>query len=291
MLGGRLEGCHHLALQGDVDRDALALVAVLGLDSHWHAHFQCRSPGVVHVTDGAAHGHRHTGGAQQFFGQVLVLRNRLGHRAGGVQLGGLDAPLAGSPAKLHQAALGQAAVRNTARHGGVHNRAGAGPHALVLVQLAQLRQGVVHVKAAVVQGGMHQRLRQRHGQLAHGLFAVFDHHLVGAGLQCHGGVAEGHRATGSRLQSQCGQCQHMRQRHRDHLSALGGLPQCTQAGEQGTQLHFKAGQAAQAASVGLAGHDGFQRRVAAPEVGAAQGPDAGNFHYMWHAVIHSAIHS
>ena len=77
----------------DVDGDAFALVAVLRFDDHRQADLQRGRPGVVGVGHGPAHGHRHTGRTQQFFGQVFVLRNRFGHRTGGIHLGSLNAAL------------------------------------------------------------------------------------------------------------------------------------------------------------------------------------------------------
>ena len=140
MLGGGAVGDVDVVAGGDVDRHALALVAVLRLEHHWQAELQGGGPGVVRVGHGAAQRHRHTGGAQQFFRQILVLRDGLGDGAGAVQLGGLDAALARAPAELHHAALGQTPKWNAARHGGFDNRAGARPHALVFIEIAQLGQ-------------------------------------------------------------------------------------------------------------------------------------------------------
>ena len=77
----------------DVDRHALALVAVLRLDDHRQANFQRHRPAFVGRGHRTTQRHRHAGGVQQALGQVFVLRNRLGDGAGGINLGGLDAPL------------------------------------------------------------------------------------------------------------------------------------------------------------------------------------------------------
>ncbi len=92
MAGG--VGLFQLLAGGDVDRHALALVAVLGFDHHGQAHFQRHGPGIVHVLDRAAQGHGHPGGVQQALGQVFVLGNGFGHGAGLIDFGCLE--LAGS---------------------------------------------------------------------------------------------------------------------------------------------------------------------------------------------------
>ena len=160
MLSGGAVGHVDLRSGGDVDRHALALVAVLRLEHHWHANFLRGRPGIVRAGGGPAMRHRHTGGAQQFFCQVFVLGNRFGHGAGGVKLGCLNAALARTPAKLHQAATGQAPVRNAARHGSIDDGAGAGPQALVFIKLTQAGNGSLQVKCAVLQSGMRQGLGQ-----------------------------------------------------------------------------------------------------------------------------------
>ena len=174
------------------------------LDSNRHTHFQRGSPSVGDITDRTAHGHRHTRCAQQFFGQVFVLGDRLGHCAGGVQLGGLNTALAGAPAKLHHAAAGQATVGNTARNSRVHNGTGTGPQTLVFIQFAQLGHSVFGVKTTVVQGRVNQRLRQCHGQVPHRFFGVFDDNLVDGGLRRDRRVAERDGASRRSLQLQRG---------------------------------------------------------------------------------------
>ncbi len=90
---------------------------------------------------GRPHGHGHARGMQEALGQVFVLCDRFGNGAGGVGFCGLNAPLFRAPAKLNQAAIGQAAYRNAACHGRVHNRAGGRPQANVFVEFVQLRNG------------------------------------------------------------------------------------------------------------------------------------------------------
>jgi hypothetical protein len=66
-----------------------------------------------------------------------------------------------APAELHQAAVGQAAVGDAARDRGVHDRAGAGAEADVLVEFAQARQRAVEVEGRVVQRGAQSCSRAR----------------------------------------------------------------------------------------------------------------------------------
>ena len=63
----------------------------------------------------------------------------------------------------------------------------------------------------------------------------------------------------------------MRQRNR---AGGAGVAQHADVGEQRTQARLEIGQVIDGALIGRAGDDGFQRGAAAPEVGAAQGPDA-----------------
>ena len=136
MFGGGAKGDIEVCARRDIDRHALALVAVLRLEHDRQADFQRCGPRVVRVAGGSAMRHGNAGRTQQFFGQVFVLGDGFGHGAGGIDFGGLDAALARAPAKLHHAAFGQAAKGNVARHGGFDNRAGARPHALVFIQVA-----------------------------------------------------------------------------------------------------------------------------------------------------------
>ena len=157
--GGGEAGVELLA-GGDVDRHALALVAVLRLDHHRQADFQGGGPGIVRIGDAATLRHRHAGGVQQLLGQLLVLRDRFGNRAGGV------------------------------------DRTGRWAQAHVLVQVAQLFQDGGQVERRVVAGAVDQALRQFQRQAADVFLAVLDHHLVDAGFQRRGGAAEGDRAAG-----------------------------------------------------------------------------------------------
>jgi hypothetical protein len=206
-----------------------------------------------------------------------VLRDRFGHRAGGVDLGGPDAPLARAPAQLHQAARGEAAVGDVARHGGVDDAAGARAQADVLVERAQAGDGGLDVEALgrARADRREQLARQLEGQPAHDFLAVLGHHLEHAGLQRGGGAAEGHRAAGLRLQGQHHVFQHMGQRQA--LLRVARL-QGAHGGKKFAQPPFEARQGIEVELLRFAGHDGLDAGVAAPEVGAAQGADAGDVH-------------
>ncbi|MCY1233070.1 hypothetical protein D9M72_455890 [compost metagenome] len=207
---------------------------------------------------------------QQGLGQVLVLRDRFGHGAGAVGLGGLDAALLAAPAKLHHRALRQAPVGNAARHGGVDDGAGARPQAHVLVQLAQAVQRVGEVERGVVARGAAQGLGQLERKPADFFLAVLHDHLVGAGLDRLRGAAEGDRAAGGGLQAQRRHFQHVGQRQLARFLVRAQRPDLR---ETGAQPVFKAGQRRQHVGGILAGHDRLDGGVAAPQVRAPQGPD------------------
>ena len=273
-------GCHavgHVELfaRGDVDGDALALVAVLRLDHDGQADLQRHGPGFVDAGHRPAIRHRHTGGEQQLLGEVLVLRDRLGHRAGDINLGSLDATLSRTPAELHQAALGEAAVRNAARGRGIHDGTGARAEAHVFVGVAQTTDGGIHIKRMVAHGGLEQRLRQRKRLTPDLFFAVFDDHLVHARLDRGRGAAVGHRAAGLRLQRQRQRLEQVRDRLRlllaRHQQRADGRKQTAHPG-------FDAGDERQGALGRRTLHHRLDGGVAAPEVGATQGPDAGHVH-------------
>jgi hypothetical protein len=268
---GRLEGRVQVLARDDIDGHALALVAVLRLDHHRQADLLRHGPGIVGVAHRPAAGHRHAGGLQQGLGQVLVLGDGFGHGAGGVDLGGLDAALPGTPAELHQAAFGEATVGNAARDGGVDDRAGGRTQPQVLVDLAQAVHGRGRIEAALGSGcGGDQLVRQFQCQAADFFLAVLDHHLVGPGFAGGRGAAVGHRAAGLCLQRQRREFQHLGHRQRALVDGPG-LGQCR---EQRAQARREGRQAADVALVRFAAHDGFDGRVPAPQVGPAQRADA-----------------
>jgi hypothetical protein len=105
----------------------------------------------------------------------------------------------------------------------------------------------------------------------HLLFGVFDHHLEDALLEGLGGAAEGHRTTRTGLQAEGG-----------HLEGVGDGDGAQMAlgfkkahlGEQIAQARLVAGHGVDIALGRGAGHDGLDRGVPAPQIGAAQSPDA-----------------
>ena len=89
----------------------------------------------------------------------------LGNGAGAVGFSSLDSSLFGTPAKLHQAAIGQAADRDAPGHSRIDNRPGGGPQAHVLVQLVQLGNGPFQIKTCALNGGLAKLLGQFEGGL------------------------------------------------------------------------------------------------------------------------------
>ena len=270
-LGGIVEGGFYFFAGADVDRDALALIAVARFDHHGCANGLCGDPGIVGVQHGAALWHRHASGMQQLFGQVFVLCNGFGDGAARIGLRGLDAALFAAPAKLNHAAFGEAAIRDASHQCGVHDGAGGWAQSDVFVQCAQLGQGCIHVERGVVPRGLAQCLRQLQGQAAHVFFGVLDHHLIHARFGGQGGAAECHRAAGCNLHVQGGVLYGVG--HAQN-GALLGCAQLAQAWEKMAQALLKIGHFGQVALLALALDHGFDGGVASPQVWAAQGADA-----------------
>nr|GEU28368.1 hypothetical protein [Tanacetum cinerariifolium] len=259
----------------DVDGDALALVAVLGFDHHRQADVLRRLPGVRLVFHGAAVRHRHAGCVQQLLGQFLVLGDRFADGAGAVHFGGLDAALFGTPAEHHHAAFGEAADRDIARDGGADDGAGARPQAHVFIEVAQFGQGRGQVERRIGQRGVDQLFGQRDGQAADGFFRILHHGLVDAVFQRGAGAAEGDRAAGLRLQAQGRRFQHAGQRHG---GVVARVFQCADGREARMQALLETGQLRDGAFFGRARNDHLHCGVVTPEIGAAKGAGAYDFH-------------
>ena len=209
------------------------------------------------------------------------MANGFSDSAGRIDLSRLDAALPGTPAKLHQAAAGEAAKRNVARHGGIDDGAGARAQALVFVQLSQVGNGGFGIEVALAQRGVDEALGIFKGLPAHRFLAVFHDHLVHAGIDRGGGAGKGHRAAGLGLQGQRCRLQHMGER--DIAAAAFGV-QHADGRKQGPQPGFEAVHAGDGLFGLGAGHHGLDGHVAAPEVGAAQGPGARYIHesvFLW----------
>ena len=271
----REEGGRQLFARGDVDGDALALVAIFRFHDDGQADLAGGGPGVVRVDGDTAVRHRHAGRIEQLLGQFLVLRDGFGNGAGAVHFGGLDLALLAAPAERHQAAFGQAAERDVARHGGVDDGAGRWTEAHVFIEFLQLVQGAGQVERRIVERGAAQLLRQFQGQAADGFFRVFDDDLEDARFQGRRGAAEGDGAAGLRLQAQRRQFQHLR--HRRGVVIAQRL-QRAQLRKARAQAGFEAGQLGDVEFLRGAGNNGFHGGVVAPEVRAPQGPYARYFH-------------
>ena len=105
---------------------------------------------------GRPSGDRHADGLQQRARQFLVLGDRLGDGAGAVGFGGLDAALLRAVAELHQALGVQPPHGNAAGFRRVDDRAGAGPQADLLGEVAQALDLGLGVEGPIVDRGQHE---------------------------------------------------------------------------------------------------------------------------------------
>src|SRR2546427_8339673 len=159
------------------------MVAVRGFDHHRQADVLGGLPGLFGTVDNLALGHRHAAGGQQAFGQVLVVGNAFGNRAGEVGLGGPDAALAGAVAELHQVALVQADVGNAPVGGGRHDGGSAGADIAVVHLGADFLGGSLYIGRVVglaVDGGHQQPVAFGEGRAGHLLVPGPKDHAVGA---------------------------------------------------------------------------------------------------------------
>ena len=266
-----------LLARRDVDGDALALIAILRLDDHRQADVLGGGPAVVGVRHRTAERHRYAGCIEQLLGKFLVLGDGFGDAAGAVDFGRLDAALLGTPAELHQAAAGEAPVRNAACDGRVDDGARARAEALGFVQIAQLGDGRRGVEFRTVLRGVDELLGQFQRAAADRFFAVLESDLIDAFLDGARGMAEIHRAAGLRLQRHCGVFEHVGQRER---LAQHDRVQFTDGREKRAKAGLEAGQAPDGVLVVLAIDDRLDAGMAAPEIGAAQGADACDVHVV-----------
>ncbi|XQU68268.1 hypothetical protein OJJOAM_000999 [Cupriavidus sp. H18C1] len=149
--------------------------------------------------------------------------------------------------------------------------AGARSEAHVLVQLAQAGQRAVQIERRVVARGAAQLLGEIEREASDLFLAVLHHHLIGTGLDRGRGTAEGHRATGGRLQPQRRAFERMGQR-RIAVRIVG--TQRADVGEARAQALLETGQVLDRAGFVGTRDDRFDRGVAAPQVRTAQRADA-----------------
>jgi hypothetical protein len=179
-FGGGLVGAVEVFARGDVDGHALALVAVLRLDTTgrptcWAA-AQASSGSV---TGGPAAPARRRRAAAFWSGPCpgrWIRRRRWWRRSRRPGCGAVWLP----QPNCTMLPLVRRRIRNAARHGGVDDRAGAGAQALVFVEVAQLGDRGVEVEGCVAQRGVDQLPRPVQRQAADVFFAVLDDDLVGA---------------------------------------------------------------------------------------------------------------
>ena len=265
-------------------RHAASVVAVGRLDHHRQADVLGGFPGFSGTGHKPAFRHRHTAGRQQTFGQVLVVGNALGNRAGQVGFGCPDAALACAVAQLHQVAVVQPDVRNTPLRGGSHNGSGAGPQITIFNFGTNFFDGGLHVlcaKRGVVDRRHQQLVALGQGGACHLLLARPEHHAVHPAPRGAAGLAK----AGWHI----GQVQQLDHHMLQHMAGPGAFAQALQKAaafphtamvfqqrwQQGCQAARKARQQVgrevfQCAQV----KPHLQHRAVSPDVGAAQVVDA-----------------
>ena len=266
-----LVGDHQMIAGFDIDRDALALVAVLRLDHDRCADFLHGGPGVIGIGNRSALRHRYAGCVQQPLGELLVLRDGFSDGAGAIDLGGLNAALPAAPAELHQAALREAAERNTTRGGGMHDGAGAWSETHILIEIAQLSERRGQVEGCVLDGGAAERFGELEGEAADGFLGVFDDDLENAAFDGLRDPGKRDRASGLCLKSEGGKCECMGD---GNLTLVADRAHRPNVRETSAQPILEAGQPAQGALGVVAVEYRFDGGMTAPEVGTAQGSNS-----------------
>ena len=117
---------------GEIESNTAALIAVERLHHHRQADFEGGFPRILGRANGAAFGHREPHFAEQAAGEIFVLDDVLGDRAGQAGGGGKNLPLFAAPTELDQTSLGKSADGNPPADRGVHHGAGARPEAQVI---------------------------------------------------------------------------------------------------------------------------------------------------------------
>ena len=265
----------------DVYGHSFALITVARFDHHRQSDFAGGCPGIVFIRYGAADRYRNAGSLQQFFSELLILRDGLGNGAAAIGFGSLDAALTAAPAELHQAAVGEAPVGNAARDCGLNNGGGAGPEANIFVQFMQPGEGGIQIEGQVFCCGVTQCFSKFESEAADRFFRVFDDYLVEARFHRLCDMHKGDRATCLCLQAEDGESEGMRNRN---FTFVANGTQCADFRETCSQPRFQARHPGDVALFGRASHQRFEAGVSAPQIGAAQCADACDFHgpvFLW----------
>ena len=255
--------------------DTLALVTIARLDHHGCANLRSRTPRVLFIINRSTHRDGNARSSEKTFGEFLILCDFFGNRAGGIDLGSLNPPLPATPAKLHQAAAGQAPMRNTPRHRSLDDCAGGWPEPNIRIQFTQSAHCIGEIKWGVIDSRAQQCDGHFECQPSNILLGVLHDHLKDSGLRSSYGSAETDLTAGDRLQTESGQFQCMcHGKSPIHL----GLGQGTDIRKPLTQPVNETRHLRQIGFVLTAYDQSFNGRVTNPEVGAAQCAKAGNFH-------------
>ena len=258
-----------------IERHATCVVAVGRLHGDGEADVLGNLPGFFGVGRDLAFGHGHTAGGEQALGEVLVLCNAFGDRAGLVALGGPDAALCGAVAELHEVAVVQTNVRNAAFAGGIDNAAGAGAEVTVVDFGLDGANGGLQIKRLIVDGRHQQLVAIGQSGARHGFFGAAEHHAVHAALR--------YLARLTKLGGHAGQVEQLDDHMLQHMAHPGAFLQAQQkaaalayatmvldqVGQPGAQTFVEAGD--------LVGRVIFQFPQIQPDLqNGAVGPDAGS---------------
>ena len=97
-----MKGFFDLIARLNIHRHAFALAAILRLDHDRQAYAQRDFPGFIDGLYGCTDRDGYASGMQKVLGEILVLCDGFGYRAGGIDFGCLDTALSVAPAYLHK---------------------------------------------------------------------------------------------------------------------------------------------------------------------------------------------
>ena len=189
-LGSSVIGRTNLIAAGQIDSDALALIAVARFDDHRESDLLSSRPGIVRTLGLSALGHRDAGDIEERLGERLVLGNRLRDRTRLAGLSRLNPAGATSPAKPDQTSFGQSRKRDSACGCRANDRRRAGSQTLVLIEIMQAGDGVLEVKRAALDKRGTEPVRQLDRESSDRFFAVFNDDLVGLAVCSLGDMQE-----------------------------------------------------------------------------------------------------